>query len=129
MKELLKSKLSRLAKRYAEKLNKKAACYSAIRQKTGLALFCLLFTAVSIAVLIGAFSGKQNEEKIFELRTRAPAHIGKTFSMPRPVITKEDYERIEKFKAGIDPGMLKNRPHLLDSITIFEQLYQSQTKK
>lgn len=129
MKQELKYKVSRFAKRYAEKLNRKTAGYSAIRQKIGLAIFCFLFTVVSISALIEAFSVNQNKEQIFGPRIHAPEHIGKNFSRPQAVITKEDYERIEKFKANIDPAILKSRPYLMDSIKLFEQLYQSQTKR
>jgi hypothetical protein len=129
VKRLLKNKVTKFAKRYAEKLNKKASGYSARQQKIALVIFCFLFTVFSTSVLIKAFTGKNSKEEIFERQLHVPAHVGKQFSMPEPVITKQDYERIEQFKSKIDSAVLKTRPHLMDSIQLFEQIYQSQTKK
>ena|SRR5579871_179296 len=129
MKTFLKNQLRSFVKRYAERMNSHAARFSVKQQKIGLIVFCLLFSIISTSILIETFSEKQDKEKIFEVHLDTPLHIGKNLSMPAPVISKEDFERIEKFKAGIDSAQLKVRPHLMDSIKLFEQLYQSQTKK
>jgi hypothetical protein len=129
VKHLLKHKLGRCARQFADRMNRKAAHYSGKQQKFGLAVFCLLFSTISISVLFQTFSAKSSAAKIFALPAHAPAHIGKNPEPPAPFISKKDYERIEKFKHSLDSNTLRTRTGLSDSIRLFEQLYTSQLKR
>jgi hypothetical protein len=71
--------------------------------------------------------------------TMMPLHLGKNISVPPPFISDDAYQRIEQFKKYLDSisitdkktfiQIVNERPHLMDSITMFEKLYRSQSKK
>jgi hypothetical protein len=116
----------------ADCLQQKTNVYSSLTKKVGLFIFCGLFLGSSVYVAVHAF----NHSITKPLQIQA---------MPKPVIiperlqvvpiTKSEYERVERYKGQIlsfpktqYDSLLLARPHLMDSIQLFENLYQSQLK-
>jgi hypothetical protein len=140
MKTFLKKKVQGLAGFCAGWLTNKTEKLSPAKKKVLLALFCLLFCGYSMYLIAAALFFPANKNSaVFIRRIHAPVHIGKNFIGPDPVISAESFERVEYFKkqldsvAKTDPKAFQNlmhgRPHLMDSIALFEKLYYSQSKK
>ena len=78
------------------------------------------------------------------IQVKSPRHIGKSGdekTKATVIITKEEYDKIQRFRKYMDSlprslsgkklyeSILINRPRLMDSIILIENIYQSQTKK
>jgi hypothetical protein len=140
MKKFLKQKVNELGNSCARWLNRKTEKLSTVKKKILLALFCLLFCGYSIYITAAAlFSHTKNNSTVFIRHVQLHPHIGKNLISPAPVISEESFERVEYFKKQLDSvakanpasfkGIMHDRPHLMDSIGLFEKLYYSQSKK
>ena len=112
-----------------------------------LLLLLLTFTALaggySIYLIWQSFSG--NQANAFSVTSiKKPGHVlqtGDAASQPDMIVSKADYQGIIRFRGYMDSltrsptgkatydSIILNRPGLLDSIRVIEEIYQSQTKK
>lgn len=105
--------------------------------------FIVLAGGYSIYLIGKSFSGNQ-ANSISITSIKKPEHVvqtGESASRPDMIESKTDYQRIIRFRAYMDSlarspagkaaydGIILNRPGLLDSIRLIEEIYQSQTKK
>ena len=129
-----------------EKMKQKLACYLQQRsellslksKKLILLFFFIVCSTGSIFIIINA-SDKGNNITVKQISkpasTKDSTHLE---TKSDSAITEKDYKRIERFKSYLlqlrddsttgkkfDSIMLQ-RPHLLDSITLFEKMYLSQ---
>ena len=131
-----------------EKAKRRVACYlqkeselmSLKSKRIIVACFFLFFSACSIGLVLTTFIGnKESMVRIKQLpKLLSSKHKARTTIKADSVILYEDYKRIELFKAYLlqlkdDPtnkikfdSIMRERPHLLDSITLFEKMYLSQ---
>lgn len=104
-----------------------------------LVLFCLLAGGYSCYLAINSFSGKQVVPfPIISLKQLNPSGPESTYGPV--VITEEEYRKIQRFRQYMDSlaqtssgrkfqdSMLASRSGLMDSVLLFENLYQSQIK-
>lgn len=111
---------------------------SPANKRIAVIIFCILSMSLSICIAINTAS-KPNGRILPIMPVRVPSHIGKNIALPSAFISKESYQRIEQFKKYLDSisiadkknhdAIINARPHLMDSIALFEKLYLSQTKK
>ena len=107
-------------------------------KKLSLSLFCFLFGGISLYIIIE--SAAVEHKAIPVQRISRPVQPGNSESLlpADSVITKMEYERIERFKSYLiqlkeDSASAKRfdsimiaRPKLLDSIRTIEKIYLSQ---
>jgi hypothetical protein len=100
-----------------------------LQKKIAVILFCLLSAFISMRIIIKTVYLK-TPDMILIRRPVVPSHIGKTNPVqPFFYISPEDFERVERIKKNHDSSIIKHRPGLMDSIILFEKIYQSQLKK
>lgn len=106
-----------------------------------LLIFCIVFGALSIYSFVGAFkSDKISHNKIKPAQLSVPKYYDQNEVQNLPTVSKNDMQRIEKFKKYMDSlkgsvrgkpvydSILTARPGLMDSVQTIEQLYYSQSK-
>ncbi len=135
----ISSKWKAFKERIATYLQRKSELLSAQTKKYTLIFFCLLFGGSSIAIII--HSATTEQQKISIIKISKPAHSiqdEKLFLQGDSSITKSEYERVEQFKnylyqLKIDSSgrkkfdsIIQARPHLIDSINLFEKMYLQQ---
>ncbi|HSZ85773.1 MAG TPA: hypothetical protein VK787_07065 [Puia sp.] len=135
----LKTKITDKQKLLAGKLSAIDTRLSANKKKMILALFCFLFGAISIYVIVATVTRRFLPHDLPVNPITIPYHIGKNFHQPGVVIDEDTYNRIEHFKHYLDSLKINNigryteimntRPHLYDSILAFEKIYFIQLKK
>ena len=124
----IKQTIERVARLVANWLNSKTEKLSIAKKKIGLGFFCVLSGVVSVYIILVPMIGSSFHHAPIQFqRAMLPKHIGKANPKPENSISKDLYERIEAFKNN--DSLMKAHPELLDSIRLFEQLYQSQIKK
>lgn len=132
----------RQQQRWAAFMQRQMECLSGRGKLIALFLFCLVAGSLSIYLIVSSLSGKSSAS-VSVSRIKAPLHTGKTGdenTRSAIVITKQEYQRIERFRHYMDSlarspsgkplydSILKQRPGLMDSVAFIENLYQSQTK-
>jgi hypothetical protein len=135
----LKTKITNKQKLFAGKLSAIDAKLSPSKKKMILALFCFLFGAISIYVIVATVTRRLLPHDLPVNPITIPYHIGKNFHQPGSMIDTDTYNRVEHFKHYLDSLKVNNighfteimntRPHLMDSITAFEKIYITQLKK
>jgi hypothetical protein len=117
-------------------LQKKFETLPSFSKRLVVIIFCLTSFGGFIYVITYSFD-KHPHKSISIESIEIPTEIPK-FNR-RPSISKEELEKIQKFKGYLDslvnskPGkrihdsIIANRPRLLDSLSIVEHLYQSQS--
>jgi hypothetical protein len=129
MKSIIKNKIAHFARLCAQKLNGKANRLSPLQKKIAVILFTLVCSIISAEIIFKTVLLKTPDLVIIH-HPLIPVHIGKTNRVQRPYfISPSDFERVEHFKKSLDSAGLKNRRGLMDSIALFEKIYQSQLKK
>ena len=121
------------------RLQRKSELLSTQTKKNCLIFFCLLFGGSSIAVIIHSASTKNQAVSITHISK--PTHAvpdEKNYLEADSAINKAEYNRIEQVKNYLfhlkNDRMLSNefdsitkaRPHLIDSINLFEKIYLQQ---
>jgi hypothetical protein len=138
MKTAIKNKVQHIAKQCAQKLNDKTEQWSDTKKKIALFLFCTICASISTYVIIETINSK-NVSSIYFHRVDIPVQIGKpSDKMIQPNYSVPDFERIEGIKKYLDSistndsikyaEIIRLRPHLMDSILLFEKLYLLQSK-
>jgi hypothetical protein len=134
----IKNKIRPALQRVSAWASQHAEKHSPARKKIAVIIFCILFMTLSICIAINTLS-KSSIRTLPIMPVRIPSHIGKNIRIPSAFISEESYQRIEQFKKYLDSmsiadkknydAIINARPHLMDSITMFEKLYLSQSKK
>ena len=136
-------KLLRLQQRWATFMERHAERLSVKWKLIVLFFFCLCSGGLSILFI--ARSLMNNHATSFHVtQGKIPQHIGKSGDEKTKavtIVTKEEYDKIQHFRKYIDSlarspsgkkvyeNILIDRPGLMDSIILIENIYQSQTKK
>ncbi len=133
------SKLKDFKQRTATCLQQKSELLSSQTKKYCLISFCLFFGGSSVAVIIRSATTKQQRIPITKISR--PAHVipnEKSYLKADSFITKKEYERVEQFKIYLIQlqndssfsnrfdSIIQARPHLTDSINLFEKMYLQQ---
>jgi hypothetical protein len=130
----IRQKLSAIQKAVADYLNAKVLLLSHAQLKTGLVFYCLLFSIANGYVLLYSMHQHYAVAGFSTSFSLLSAPKGKQLNSP--VITKEEYEKVESFKSSISrlnkisyDSLIRARPQLLDSISVVEKIYLSPYKK
>ncbi len=136
-------KFLRLQQRWAAFMQRHTERLSAKWKVIMLLFFCLCAGGLSLLFIARSFMS--NHAVSFRVtQVKTPRHIGKSGEENTGAIllvTKHEYERIQLFRKYMDSlaksasgkkiydSILFERPGLMDSIILIENIYQSQTKK
>jgi len=130
MKTKIKQKYFLYKHRLAGALQSKSERLSNKGKRFLLFLFCLFFVSMSICAIVNAFTEKQ---KPVAVKGNMPRIEHEKETPVLPFISKQEFERIEKFKRQIYAlpkpvldSFMQARPKLIDSIAQIESIYQSQ---
>jgi hypothetical protein len=88
-----------------------------------LAAISITFMTMSIVAIVTPFNRKYTIEKPSVTVTTRKEQVE---IMPR--ITEEEFRSVQEFKSKLDSVMIQNRPGLMDSISMVEELYHSNLK-
>jgi hypothetical protein len=125
----------------ADRLNERAATWQPERIKVALILFCLLFGITSLTIMVKAIWTVKPDNSVVIKHVKIPVYIGHTqdeVAIPDHFISKKEYNRLEQFRIYMDSldgstngikikdSILSQRPKLLDSLAMVEQLYNKQ---
>ena len=134
-------KLITVQHKIADRLNESAATWQPERIKVGLILFCILFGLASLTIMIKAIWISKPNNMMAVRHVKMPEYIGHTqdeVTIPDHFISKKEYNRLEHFRIYMDSldgsangkkikdSILSQRPKLLDSLAMVEQLYNKQ---
>jgi hypothetical protein len=134
-------KLVRAQHKIADQLNEKAVAWQPAQVKLALVLFCLLSSIICLAIMTHAILASKPGNTIIVKQMPARWHIGhreNEITIPDHFISKQEYDRLEQFRAYMDSldnsadgrqtkeRLLNQRPKLLDSLAMVEQLYNKQ---
>jgi hypothetical protein len=134
-------KLIAVQHRIADRLNERAALWQPERIKLALILFCLLFGITSLTIMAKAIWRPNPDNSVTVKYVKMPEHIGHTangITIPDHFISRKEYNRLEHFRVYMDnldssadgkkikDSILSQRPKLLDSLVMVEQLYNKQ---
>ncbi len=136
-------KLLRLQHRWAEFMEHYTERLSVTWKLIVLFFFCLCSGGLSILFI--ARSLVNNQATSFHVtQGKIPQHIGKSGDEKTKaitIVTKEEYDKIQHFRKYMDSlarspsgkklydNIVIDRPGLMDSIILIENIYQSQNKK
>lgn len=123
-------------------LQAKTEHFSVPSKKISLVAFCILFGGFSIYIIINSFiDNKSNLLSIHHITMPAYTNqSGDERLNSNNIISKQEYEHIQAFKHYMDSlqsnsegkiiydSIIQARPHLMDSIHLVENMYQSQSK-
>lgn len=136
-----KDKLITVQHKIADQLNERAAKWQPERIKVALILFCMVFGITSLAIMVKAIwvSKPNNIVAVKPIKvSRYIGHAENATTVPEHFISKKEYSRLEQFRGYIDSlagsadgkkikdSILSQRPKLLDSLAMVEQLYNKQ---
>lgn len=145
--------LSSNIKRYVAKkegnlagyLNKKVNGLSVKGQMFFLFAFCTLFGGVSLYLVLNTFLGPNSSSSSIKPQSiNIPRNLNKTGEeniYPNLLVTEEDIKQVRAFRLFMDSlhltpngkpiydSILTNRPGLMDTISMLEQLYLLQQNK
>ena len=127
LKQHIKEKWNAGKYRCAGYLQRKSELLSVKGKKILLAVFCLLFAGSSLYVMIHSITHSTNNSKAIQIHTIATLKLPDN-KVVAVVITKEAFERVERYKHLINDSIKLARPQLMDSIKEFEHIYQQQKK-
>ena len=127
---------------FASLMSERVKNLSSHSKQICLAVFCLMFGGLSIYVFVGAFQDSKNSGKTIKLdQVAVPKYYDQIDSeIAKPSVVEGDVIRINRFKKYMDSlrhsvkgrlvydSILKARPGLMDSITVIEEIYYSQSK-
>ena len=129
---------------FANYMNKKTGNIPIPTMKIMLISFCLVCGTYSIYLVTDSVLRKTEKVKIIRIdRMNVPKYIDRTTdksSGTENQVTKVLYEKLQAFRYYMDSlhssisgrhvydSILLNRPHLMDSVILLEQLYQTNKK-
>lgn len=124
-------------------LQAKTTDFSVQSKRISLAVFCILFGGLSIYTIISSFIDNNKINLLSIHHITMPAYINRSGDEKLNsdnIISKREYEHIQSFKLYMDSlqtsskgkviydSIMQARPHLMDSIHLVENMYQSQSK-
>jgi hypothetical protein len=124
-------------RKFADVLQQKSKDLSPTKLKWMLALFCALFIGLGSCIIFTSL--QSNRKNVFTV-TPIQALPILLEPLPQPVLTKEELEKLHRFKIYLDSlsqtkkgkalrdSLLYNRRHLLDTLEVLEKLYAQQNK-
>ena len=127
LKQYIKEKWSTGKYRCAGYLQRKSELLSVKGKKILLAVFCLLFAGSSLYVMLYSITHSTSNLKVIQIHTIATIKLPEN-KVIAVAITKEAFERVERYKNLITDSIKLARPQLMDSIKEFEHIYQQQKK-
>lgn len=127
LKQHIKEKWGAGKHRCAGYLQRKSELLSVKGKKILLAVFYLLFAGSSLYVMIHSITHSTNNSKAIQIHTIATLKLAEN-KVKAVAITKEAFERVERYKNLINDSIKLARPQLMDSIKEFEHIYQQQKK-
>lgn len=128
---------------FAVKMNKLFENMNVKRIKAVLIVFCITAGGFSLYLLADSIFKKDNKQQVFKIdKVDVPKHFDKSGEetiTPDAAIDEQTYNQIQEFKRYMDSirihsmkeydSILINRPGLLDSVQMLEQIYLSQKQK
>lgn len=128
---------------FASKMNKLFENMNMQRMKITLIFFCLSAGGFSLYLLANAIFRKDREQQLIKIdRVDVPRHFDKSGDetiMQEAIIDEQTYNQVQDFKNYMDSirihnkreydSIIINRPGLLDSVQMLEQIYLSQKQK
>lgn len=126
---------------FAVFLTKQTAKFSASSLKLIVGLFILCWFSASMYFFATGFTNEKEYNSIYIARLKHPSFVVNR-SRAKPdyalVVTDGEYKKIRQFREYMDSlgkyaseiydSILLNRPGLMDSITVLEQIYSQQKK-
>lgn len=132
------SACNRLQNGFANRMNKTVGKMNTKRLKTTVVLFAIVFGSVSLYFIVNAVIGSGTPRPRVE-QINVPKHFNKTGdeeALGHEYVDDETFHNIVAFKRYMDSLKTFNRqrydsiviarPHLMDSVTALEQLYNLQ---
>jgi hypothetical protein len=115
-------------------LGRKTERYSSAQKRTGLIVFCLVFSFLFILLLGNSIHGHH-----FNYRSIVVTHLRSGVHDPlSPPLTDSVFRKVEQMREWLDSlkendtprfkAILLSKPYLLDNLQLLEQLYQIQSK-
>ncbi len=128
---------------FANKMNKLFETMNVKRIKIVLIVFCITTGGYSLYLLANSVFKKDSKQQAFKVeQVDVPKHFDKTGEekiMPEAAIDEQTYNQIQDFKKYMDSirihkrkeydSIILNRPGLLDSVQVLEQIYLSHKQK
>jgi hypothetical protein len=128
---------------FAGKMNKLFENMNVSRVKIALIIFCISAGGFSLYLLANSILKKENKKQIIKIdKVDIPRHFDKTGDetiMTEATVDEQTYNQIQGFKKYMDSiqvhnkneydSIIINRPGLLDSVQMLEQIYLSQKQK
>lgn len=128
---------------FACKMNKMFENMNVARIKIMLIVFCVTAGGYSVYLLANSILKKDSKQEVFKIeQVDVPKHFDKSGEetiMSEAIIDEQTYNQIQEFKKYMDSirvherkeydSIIINRPGLLDSVQMLEQIYQSQKQK
>ena len=131
-----------LQQRWAAFMQRNAERLSTKRKAIILSIFCLCTGGFSFFFIAKSLTSNNIVSfNVTQFKSSRLPKAGDELNKPLVIITKEEYDKIERFRDYIDSlavspsgkkiynGILTGRPGLIDSIILLENIYQSQIKK
>ena len=129
---------------FANYMNKKTRNIPNPTMKIIVISFCIVFGTYSIYLVTDSVLRKNEKVKTIQIdRLNVPKYIDRSTDNPSGIenrVTKSLYEKLQAFRYYMDSlhsstsgrhiydSILLNRPHLMDSVLLLEQLYQTNKK-
>jgi hypothetical protein len=125
MKGKINTAINGLKQKTAGWMNQKIQNYSVRQQKAFVVIFGLLFSGLSVYLSLNTLKAARSSQLVAHPTKPAIPHwLGKTNEeIPRAMISPDLFQRIEAIKSN--DSLLRSWPHLLDSIELIEQYYQT----
>jgi hypothetical protein len=129
----------RMQNGFANFMTRRTKNVSMSSMKAGLTIFCFFGFGLSIYFIVIAVLKKDSGKKLITIdRLSVPKYYNNNdnYTHPELLITKEQDEEMQAFRIYMDSLQRKDkhaydsiiafRPHLLDSVTMLEEMYNSQ---
>ncbi|HEX5152869.1 MAG TPA: hypothetical protein VFW07_15565 [Parafilimonas sp.] len=136
--QAIASRWVRCKKRIAAFLQVRFEQLSSRKKNVCLLIFCLLFGGSSALLVVNALNSKTKRAGTISIAESVKPQVFLKRSGSDSTITKKEYDRIERYKTDILElnktkegqtlldSLLSERPELMDSIALLENIYLSQ---
>lgn len=108
---------------FASGLHKKTGNWNQRQKKMFLAVVCIAFISFSISAITQSFkvTAKIKRPDRIVMPTRSS-------EIKEAIISEDEFKNVQRFKSTLDSITIKQRPGLVDSIRMVEEMYYSQQK-
>lgn len=119
----------KVQRKFANTLDRISGSWKTKQQWIFLYLVCLVFGGLSVMAIINPFNKKTQNGLSMPAAIKVPRNIHKESSVR---ITENEFRKVQAFKRSLDSvsrkKIVEERPGLMDSLELVEQLYYSQKK-